>query len=51
MLHSVDDIAVIEESDPELSKQLRIVEEILSKEYNLKINIRKTKVMVCSKDG
>lgn len=51
MLRCADDIAVIDESEQELSNQLHLKEEVLSEEYNLKINIKKTKVMACSNDG
>ena len=37
------------ESKQELSEQLHIMDEILNKEYNLRINDNKTKLMVCDK--
>ena len=49
MLRFADDIAIMGESEQEFSEQLNIMDEVLSKEYNLRIN--KTKVMVCNKYG
>lgn len=50
MLRFADDIAVIDGTEQELSRELHIMEEVLNKDYNLKINIKKTKVIVCSKN-
>ena len=51
MLRFTDDIAIMDESEQELRKQLRIMDEVLSKEHILRINVIKTKAMVCNKHG
>ena len=48
-LRFADDIAVIAESEQELQEMLNVMDQILNAEYNLKINKKKTKVMVCSR--
>jgi len=46
MLRFADDIAVIAENEEELQRMLRCMEETLLNEQNMKINTKKTKVLV-----
>jgi len=48
MLRFADDIAVIAENEEDLSNMLKKMNDTL-KEYHMKINQRKTKVLICSK--
>lgn len=49
MLRFANDIAVVAESDQDLSKLLHGMDRILTKGYNININRAKTKVMVCGR--
>lgn len=50
MQRFADEIAVIAENEEELQRMLRCMEETLLNEQNMKINTKKTKVLVCSSD-
>lgn len=50
MLWSGDNIAVLAKSK-ELQRMLRYMEETLLNELNMKINTKKTKVLVCSRNN
>ena len=45
------DITIPAKTEQDLNKQLHAMEDVLNKNYNLNINIKKTKVMVCSRNG
>jgi len=46
MLHFVDDIALIDESKEDLVQLIETLDETLKKELEMRINVKKTKVMV-----
>lgn len=50
MLRFVDDIAIIAENEEDLQTILRYMEGTLLNEINMKINTKKTKVLVCSRN-
>lgn len=50
MLRFTDDIAVIAENEEDLQKMLRCMEETMLNELNMKINMKKTKLFVYSRD-
>lgn len=50
MLRFADDIAIIAQDEMNLKRALESLDDILKTNYNLKINRKKTEVMVCSKD-
>lgn len=49
MLHFVDDIAMIADSEENLERMLISLDKTLKHDYNIKINLAKTKILVCSK--
>jgi len=50
MLRFPDNVAVLADSE-ELQRMLRCMEETLLNELNMKINTKKTKVLVCSRNN
>ncbi|MGI4401071.1 reverse transcriptase domain-containing protein [Klebsiella pneumoniae] len=49
MIRFADDIAVVASSSKELEEVLNLMQDTLSQYYHMNINIKKTKVMKCSK--
>jgi|UniRef100_A0A2S2QM29 hypothetical protein len=49
MLRFADDIAIIAENEKDLKKILETLEQVMEKELHMKINTKKTKVLVCSR--
>ena len=49
-LRFADDIAVLAESENDLQEMLQKMDQILNVGYNLRVNKKKTKVMVCSRN-
>lgn len=50
MLRFADDITAIAENEKELQRMLSCMEETLLNRLNMKINTKKTKVLVCSRE-
>lgn len=50
MLRFAANIVVIAKNNEELERMLRFMEKTLLNEQNMKINTKKTKVLVCSRD-
>jgi len=51
MLRFADDIAIIAENEKDLEKILGTLEQAMEKDLHIKINAKKTKVLVCSRDN
>lgn len=49
MLRFADDMALLAESEEQLEQSLQELERIMKNEYNMKLNKKKTKVMICTK--
>lgn len=50
VLRFADDIVVIAKNEKELQRMMKSMEEMLLSKLNMKINMKKTKVLVCSKN-
>jgi len=49
MLRFADDIAIIAENEKDLKTLLETLEQVMEKDLHMKINTKKTKVLVCSR--
>jgi hypothetical protein len=49
MLRFADDIALIVENEKELKNILETLEQVMEKDLHMRINIKKTKILVCSR--
>ena len=51
MLRFADDIAIVAENERDLRKILKTMELIMEKDLHMKMNSKKTKIVVCSRDN
>jgi len=51
MLRFADDIAIVAENKKDLRKMLRTMKLVMEKYLHMKMNSKKTKVIVCSRDN
>lgn len=51
MLRYADDVALIAENQEDLDQLIKIIDEIFIRGLSMKINVQKTKILVCGKEN